>query len=102
MFQTGIQVFSYGAMLYALLGLALWMRPVIEAFWLRVGIVFLLSSLLSYGTHTATANTFPEEETSPMLLALRPWLGFWPGLVAAGDPHIEVSTPVSQQPSTAR
>lgn len=97
MFQTGVQVFSYGALLYALLGLALWMRPLIEAFPLRLIIVFLLSSLLSYAALTATANTSPEEDASPMLLAIRPWLGFWPGVVAASDPHIEVSIPASQQ-----
>lgn len=102
MFQTGVQVFSYGALLYALLGLVLWMRPLIEAFSLRLIIVFLLSSLLSYAALTATANTSPEEDASPMLLAIRPWLGFWPGVVAASDPHIEVSIPTSQQPPAAR
>ncbi|MEJ1097606.1 MULTISPECIES: hypothetical protein [unclassified Pseudoxanthomonas] len=102
MFQTTVQVFSYGAMLYALLGLAMWMRPLIEAFWLRVGIVFLLSSLLSYATLTAAANNSLEKETSPMLLAVRPWLGFWPGVVAASDPHIEVSIPASPHQPTAR
>jgi hypothetical protein len=95
MFQVGVQVFSYGALLYALLGLALWMRPLVEAFWLRVGVVFLLSSLLSYALLTAAANNSAAEESSPMLLAVRPWLGFWPGLVVASDPHIEVSIPTA-------
>ena len=89
--HTLARVFSYGVALFALLGIALGMRRVVHSFLIRVLFVFAASSSLMLAHEQGPAS--PQESGNFLLVAARPWLGFWPGVVEAGYPELIVEVP---------